>query len=356
MARKAEPKFKIVPTSTGTFVDGKYQLIPEMRLDNVKLPKSFDGILVIPAEVTQLGGFVCLDKTEITEVVLPEGLRHLGIGTFKGCSNLVKINIPYSITKVWDDDTFYGCTSLKELHLHENILFLSGRAFNGLPEGINITIDESNPKFLADGQAILEKDGARIIRLYAKTSSYEIKDGTVTIDCYAFAECKELQSVTIPEGVLTIGEWAFAYCDNLETVVIPNTVKEMKRNAFWECVNLKSIDIPNTLTEISENVFNGCTNLMSVVIPQGVTKIGASAFCRCTSLTNIVIPESVTYISYDAFNGCTGLTSITIPSSVTEIKYSAFSGCTGLQEITVSSENLLEEVELPEGVKVNIAS
>lgn len=355
MARKAEPKFKIVSDSYGTFVDGKYQLIPEMRLDNVKLPKSFDGILAIPAEVTRLGRFVCWDKTEITEVVLPEGLRCLGIGAFQGCSNLVKINIPSSVDEVCDHDTFYG-TSLKELHLHENILYLSGRAFNGLPEGINITIDESNPKFLADGQAILEKDGARIIRLYAKTSSYEIKDGTVTIDCYAFAECKELQSVTIPEGVLTIGECAFACCDNLEKVVIPNTVKEMRRSAFWECVNLKSITIPNTLTEISENVFNGCTNLISVVIPQGVTKIGASAFCRCTSLTNIVIPESVTYIGYNAFNGCTGLTSITIPSSVTEIEHSAFSGCTGLQEITVSSENLLEEVKLPEGVKVKIAS
>ena len=232
----AEPEFKIVPTSSGTFVDGKYQIIPEMRLDNVKLPKSFDGILVIPAEVTRLGRFACLDKTEITEVVLPEGLRCLGIGAFKGCSNLVKINIPSSVDEVRDHDTFYGCSSLKELHLHENILYLSGRAFNGLPEGINITIDESNPKFLADGQAILEKDGARIIRLYAKTSSYEIKDGTVTIDCYAFAECKELQSVTIPEGVLTIGEWAFAYCDNLETVVIPNTVKEMEYSAFYLCI------------------------------------------------------------------------------------------------------------------------
>jgi hypothetical protein len=50
------------------------------------------------------------------------------------------------------------------------------------------------------------------------------------------------------------------------------------------------------------------------------------------------------------------LTSITIPSSVTEIEYSAFFGCTGLKEITVSSENLLEEVKLPEGVKVIIAS
>ena len=37
MARKAEPKFKIVSDSYGTFVDGKYQLIPEMRLDNVHI-------------------------------------------------------------------------------------------------------------------------------------------------------------------------------------------------------------------------------------------------------------------------------------------------------------------------------
>ena len=76
-----------------------------------------------------------------------------------------------------------------------------------------------------------------------------------------------------------------------------------------------------------------CTSLASVVIPEGVTKIGKAAFLRCTGLKSIVIPKSVTTIGQYAFNFCSNL-----------------------QEITVSSENLLENMEIPEGVKVIIAS
>ena len=69
-----------------------------------------------------------------------------------------------------------------------------------------------------------------------------------------------------------------------------------------------------------------------------------------------IIPEGTKEIGNKAFNKCTELTSIVIPKSVTSIGQGAFNFCSNLQKITVSSENLLEEVKLPEGVKVNIAS
>jgi hypothetical protein len=57
MAKKAEPKFKITETSSGRLVDGVFKKFVEQRLDKVTLPKSFDGVLVIPQEVTQIGRY-----------------------------------------------------------------------------------------------------------------------------------------------------------------------------------------------------------------------------------------------------------------------------------------------------------
>ena len=53
MAKKAEPKFKINPSLLGMMVNGEYCTFDEKRLDKVTFPKSFDGILTIPAEVKE---------------------------------------------------------------------------------------------------------------------------------------------------------------------------------------------------------------------------------------------------------------------------------------------------------------
>ena len=104
------------------------------------------------------------------------------------------------------------------------------------------------------------------------------------------------------------------------------------------------------------NEIESARSLTSIIIPEGTTAIEPYAFLAYTALTSITIPKSVTKIGDFAFIRCTGLTSIVIPKSVTSIGQGAFNFCSNLQEITVSSENLLEEVKLPEGVKVIIAS
>ena len=167
----------------------------------------------------------------------------------------------------------------------------------------------------------------------------------------------------VDENVLygVIEKICMCYCDeiksaqSLTSIIIPEGTPAIEPYAFRGYTALTSITIPESVTEIGFDAFYECTSLTSIAIPKNLTKIESSVFRGCTGLTSIVIPESVTEIKGGAFNDCTGLTSITIPSSVTEIEYSAFFGCTGLKEITVSSENLLEEVKLPEGVKVIIA-
>lgn len=120
--------------------------------------------------------------------------------------------------------------------------------------------------------------------------------------------------------------------------------------------SLTSIIIPEGATTIEPYAFRGFAALASITIPKSVTEIGHEAFRGCTSLTSIVIPEGVTKIGEAAFLRCTGLKSIVIPKSVTTIGQYAFNFCSNLQEITVCVESQLENMKIPEGVKVIIAS
>ena len=129
------------------------------------------------------------------------------------------------------------------------------------------------------------------------------------------------------------------YCDEIESarsltsIIISEGTTAIEPYAFRGFAALASITIPKSVTEIGHEAFRGCTSLTSIVFPEGITKIGEAVFLRCTGLKNIVIPKSVTTIGQGAFNFCSNL-----------------------QEITVGAENQLDDVKLPEGVKVIIAS
>ena len=73
----------------------------------------------------QADGLVRLGNTIITysgempvntEIVIPEGVRHIAGGAFEGCKGLTKVVIPDSVTVI-GSGAFYGCTSLDEASL-----------------------------------------------------------------------------------------------------------------------------------------------------------------------------------------------------------------------------------------------
>jgi len=249
MARKkAEPKFKINTSWSGSYVGDEYVTVEEKRLDKVTFPKSFDGILTIPSEVTQIGKYVCEDKTEITEVILPENLKFIGIGAFKNCSNLSKIVLPSGL-KSLGFGCFEGCSSLKELCIPAGVNFLLGTHLYGLPSDIKLVIDDTNPDFFSDGQAILSKDGATFVRLFADVDKYEINSEVKTIAAGAFMGSKSLSNITIPEGVEAIRDDSFANCESLENIVIPDSVSHFGDHFLWDCPSLKTISISSSQEE-----------------------------------------------------------------------------------------------------------
>ena len=68
----------------------------------------------------------------------------------------------------------------------------------------------------------------------------------------------------LPSSVKYIGERAFAECNNLEKITVRKGVMHIAREAFAECSALKEIYLPSTITEMGENVFANCDNLVAV--------------------------------------------------------------------------------------------
>ena len=166
-------------------------------------------------------------------------------------------------------------------------------------------------------------------------SEYNSKPVT-SIGERAFADCRNLISVTIPKSVTSIGYDAFAYCDKIMNIYYTGDVAGWCGISGLDRLRFSSrtlyiggnkvegdLIIPDSVTSIGDYAFFGCTGLTSITIGNGVTSIGDSAFRDC-GLTSITIPDSVTSIGFGAFSGCSKLTSITIPDSVTRISGEAF--------------------------------
>ena len=242
---------------------------------------------------------------KVKEIIIENGVQHIGDYSFYGCTGLTSVTIPDSVTGI-GISAFRDCTGLAE------VLY--------------------NAKAVEDLQ--YSYDGG-VFQNVGRDLQVVIGDGVERIPAYLFSGCTGLTSVTIGNGVTSIGNYAFDSCTGLTSVEIPNSVTSIGNYAFDICTGLTSVAIGNSVTSIGGYAFRGCSSLSSVTIPDSVIGIGDSAFRGCTGLTSVTIPDSVTSIGEDAFYGCTGLTSVTIGNSVTSVGNYAFSGCTGLTSVTI---------------------
>ena len=146
-----------------------------------------------------------------------------------------------------------------------------------------------------------------------------------------------------------IGKSAFAQNKNLTTVSIPNSVTEIEYGAFAGCENLSDIEIPDSVEAIGGFAFESDINPGNtawydaqadgdvyagkvyykykgtiaeggtVNLKAGTKGIAGYAFLDQINLTGIEIPDSVTNIGDYAFVGCEKLNKVTVPASVTKI-------------------------------------
>lgn len=155
-------------------------------------------------------------------------------------------------------------------------------------------------------------------------TSYSISGSTLTItgkgdmkNYSGFGEAEwdskkdSIKKVIINSGITSIGDYAFAQCTNLESVSIPDTVTKIGTAAFYECNSLQSVTLPASVKSVGDYAFYDCYS-MSKFAPGSVEKIGIYAFAQCDALKSITLPSATKSIGDSAFAWCDNLKSITI--------------------------------------------
>ena len=267
---------------------------------------------VIPDEihgkkVTRIGDSAFKDRTELTSVTIPDGVKYIFDRAFSNCTSLETVTIPNSVTDIYSR-AFYNCTSLKEVTIPASVTDIGDEAF-----GYYRYEDTWESK---------KVDGFKIN--YVKNTYghyYATENG--------FSDEACLLTNELNDGTLEISKYVGNSATSA-TYVIPGEINGKK------------------VTQIGDSAFTFCTSLTSVTIPDGVTSIDEAAFWGCTSLTSVTIPDSVTSIKSKAFFKCTSLKSVTIPASVTNIGDYAL----GYYEI-YNTDSCEWEMYKVEGFKIN---
>ena len=230
------------------------------------------------------------EETEITNLVIPDGVTSIGNYAFHGCSGLKSITIPNSVSSI-GNSAFYNCSGLTSISIPNSVASIGSSSFYGCSGLTSATIGNS----------------------------------VTSIGNSAFSGCSGLTSVTIGKSVTSIGESAFYKCSSLTSIEIPNGVKSIEYKTFQSCRSITSITIPNSVTSIGNYAFHGCSPT-SVTIPNSVTSIGTHAFEYCGGMKYIIIGSGVTSIGDYALSGIASLSDVycyaeNVPTSNTNIFY-----------------------------------
>ena len=279
--------------------------------------------IVLPTSVTSIEDEVLGDCRSLISITIPNSVTRIGRAAFRDCSSLTSITIPNSVTRI-GTSAFWGCRSLTSINIPNKVTSIESFAFDSCSGLTSINIPNS-----------VESIGIFAFSGCSGLTSVNIPRSVTSIGNSAFSGCSGLTSVNIPSSVTSIGNSAFSGCSGLTSVNIPGSVTSIENDVFSSCSSLKTVSIPNSVKSIGSYTFKGCSGLTSVNIPNSVKSIGISAFEGCSGLKSATIPSSVTSIGFSAFKGCSDLTSVNIPDSITSIELFTFHGCSGLKSISI---------------------
>ncbi len=242
---------------------------------------SLTGSLILPSTLKQIGHHKGYDPYWdgafvncgfIGELKLPESLKIIGMGTFKGCRGLYgNIHLPDKLEHI-------GPGAFCEM---EN---MSGDII--IPQGVK---EIPNDCFARSGF----------------NGNLSLHDGIVTIGSNAFERTPLKGELRLPKELEVIGNWTFYGCDLSGELVIPETVRTIGDNAFafnWRLMGV--LEIPEGVVSIGEGAFSNCGMLEGVVFPESLENIRSRAFEACYGIGSIVSKSTVPpYVQNGAFDG-----------------------------------------------------
>ena len=84
-----------------------------------------------------------IEENDETEVIIPEGVKHIADEAFRSCRKLESIIIPNGVTEI-GFQAFYHCGSLRNVTIPSSVTTIGKEAFDECPELI-LNLEEGSP-------------------------------------------------------------------------------------------------------------------------------------------------------------------------------------------------------------------
>ncbi|MBR3844425.1 MAG: leucine-rich repeat protein [Clostridia bacterium] len=264
----------------------------------VTVPSTIEGLPVVA-----IGEEAFADRTDITEVTIPQGVTVIGVRAFYNCQALTDISLSDTVTTI-ERLAFCGCVSLEEIQIPKGVVAIGEQVFHGCTTLTAIHVAADNSRFAEENGVLFDKDKTLLIQYpMGKTAQiYAIPQSVTQIGGYAFYDCIAITQITAPGSLTDIEAYAFYGCTALSVLALPQQMNTLGEGAFFNCISLSSFTVPHGIQAIEYATFGGCTGLKDVNLPrQGIT-VDEYAFYHCTGLEKILIPDSFTTIAESAFS------------------------------------------------------
>ena len=144
--------------------------------------------IIIEEGITHIGDYAFEDAVDVTSVTLPSSLESIGEHAFAYMNSLSEITIPENVSSI-GDGAFKYCSSLTEIVIPENVTSIGNGVFNGCENLIIYVPAESD-----DYNDWAAQYGCSVLKNYSE-ASVTIVDGEFDVADYAIG-IKEVEELT----------------------------------------------------------------------------------------------------------------------------------------------------------------
>lgn len=236
-----------------------------------------DTVLRIPAtapsgqRVSRIAKGAFVYNSNITEVVMPEGLTRIEYQAFGGCSNLTTVTIPTSVTSIgnlaFNDTNITGEPNGTAVYVDNWLVSKSVEIYGGDygPDGYAYGYNYLDSFKIPDGTVGIE-DGI----LYYGNTSESCQDTSIYIPASLKYSVSLDHTVNSPITYIEVSEDHPDY-SSLDGVLF-NKDKSILIN-YPDSNSRTEYEIPSTVTTVAENAFSYIAYLQTLIIPVSVTRI-----------------------------------------------------------------------------------
>ena len=289
------------------------------------------GSLELPEGLKSIGENAFEACTNMgANLYLPSTLESIGSNAFKGDYNIQYIVLESPTAPMLGENVFAGCDYLYDIDLNAHGTRQEMQQWQAYVDALGLPCRVWRAQ---DPTAQSPEKGAyqyenRVLTEYTGTKTRihphltVSKEPVVGLGDGVFKDSQTIEyfSVAHNDEFTTIGAESFMN-SSLREVDLFDSVTTIGARAFANCAQLETLTLPDSLTTIGEGALDGLTGLKKLVIKCDPALIPAGAFANMPNLSEVTVESGA--IPAHTFEG-SGVTALTLGAGVTEIGEKAF--------------------------------